>query len=109
MRRVASRIALWSHPCTSDDVRGVLSRSTRCSGLSLSRTILREQKVFEEECREIRPARQAGFAVDGECLLADGALARLSKPGNLLVAEAFELQQRDLALRMAQTPALELP
>jgi hypothetical protein len=70
---------------------------------------LREQKIFEEERRQIGSPREPRFAVNGERLLADGSLARMPKLGNLLVTKALELEQRDLALRLSQAPALELP
>src|SRR5207247_1905873 len=72
-------------------------------------TYARQKEIFQEEGGQVGPPREAGFAVNGQCLLADGALARLTEFGDFFVPQAFELEQRDVALGGCEPPFVELP
>ena len=64
-------------------------------------TYARQKEIFQEEGGQVGPPREAGFAVNGQCLLADGALARLTEFGDFFVPQAFELEPeyRDLVMQ----------
>src|SRR5262245_36164950 len=88
-------IALSTYARTSLDVRdgGVFAR---------------QEQILEKERGEVAPAIEARLPVDGQRLLADGALAGVPELGNGAMPEPFQLQQRDLALGACQPPAIEL-
>lgn len=68
-----------------------------------------QEKIFEEKCREVRPAAESRFPINGQRLLPDRPLARVAQLGYGLVPEPLQLQERDLALGGRQTPSIELP
>src|SRR5262245_23841813 len=82
-------IALSTYARTSLDVRdgGVFAR---------------QEQILEKERGEVAPAIEARLPVDGQRLLADGALAGVPELGNGAMPKPFQLQQRDLPLGASQ-------
>src|SRR3990167_10311679 len=89
------------------------SSSARVDECDLARAILvprfaGRKQVFEEEGRQLGPARQARLPVNGRGLLPDGRFAGRAEACDLLVRQALQHQHGDIGLALGEAPEIEL-